>query len=140
MQRVDDAINQLCVYDYQVLCTSLMLLSVEVGIGPSRTSTSMFFRLTMDDRISNTARNGHSKESCKLQTPSNSKVLLILIFHSYFHIPISGGRSSLGSTSMRIRGVSTKAQKLRQTMSRLSQVERDCEAPRAEAPKNWTGE
>ena len=84
MQRVDDAINQLCVYDYQVLCTSLMLLSVEVGIGPSRTSTSMFFRLTMDDRISNTARNGHSKESCKLQTPSNSKVLLILIFHSYF--------------------------------------------------------
>lgn len=71
MQRVDDAINQLCVYDYQVLCTSLMLLSVEVGIG---------------------------------------------------------GRSSLGSTSMRIRGVSTKAQKLRRTMSRLSQVERDSEA------------
>lgn len=71
MQRVDDAINQLCAYDYQILCTSLMLLSVEVGIG---------------------------------------------------------GRSSLGSTSMRIRGVSTKAQKLRRTMSRLSQVERDSEA------------
>ena len=135
------------------------------------------FRLKMDDRIwsSNTARNSHSKESCKLQTPSNSKVLLILIFHSYFihisfifhsyfihisfifhsyfihisfifhsyfihisfifHIPISGGRSSLHGSRKRIRGVSTTAQKLRQTRSRLSQLEMDSEAPRAEAPK-----